>query len=267
MHWFYFLGLALLAAGSTGFARVLLRVRSKSALRKSPVLRELRSFPAAERVGNFLVLLGFGIALVVKKGGGVWAVGALVSGLVGLELRRVLRAQALRTQFERAGLQFLYGLRGLLASGLDLSTALNRLSQIQATPFSGAFGRSLGRFEGGRTLGGCLNHFQSQIPDKLMAVCFSSLHLAYSEGAALLPLLDKTLAILESQSQRKRRILDFERSALAQAAVALVMPWGLWAFMRVMNPDTGALNGGLVGVVIAAEGIGLCLVRRLSCFG
>ncbi len=267
MVWINFLGLTLLAVGSIGFVRLLLRRRSQTALRESSLLKELRAFPAPERLGNFLVLFGFGLALWGRKGGLVWAIAVLVFGLVALEGMRRFRAQALKARFENTGLHFLHGLRGLLASGLDLSSALNRLSQIQSTPFSGALSRSLGRFDGGRTFGGCLDHFQLLIPDKLMAACFKSLHLAYSEGAALLPLLDKTLLLLESQTQRKRRILDFERAALAQAAVALVMPWGLWAFMRVMNPEFGGLRAPLVCAVIVAEGVGLWLVRRLSCFG
>ena len=170
--------------------------------------------------------------------------------------------QKTQAQFETTGIAYFYALRGLVQSGLGLSAAMIHLSQVQKTPFAAAMSRSLERFEKGQGFQDCLDRFHARLPSKRVGLCLKALHLAYQQGLAAGPILDRIIPVLEAEQDAVQRLRTLRQSAAAQAAVAFCMPWLVFAVLAQCEP------GVLEGVFDAPSGWAfLAGILGLECVG
>ena len=194
---------------------------------------------------------------------------ALVPGLLGLVLLPLFwsiflgaLARRRREILERAGLAYFHALRGLVHSGLGLPSALFHLARSHPTLFARQMSESLEGFEEGKGLEICLQHFQKRVPLPALSACLGSLQLAYQRGAAVAPLLDRVVPLLERERERTARLRDLRRSALAQAGIAFAVPWILLATLYGFSPSALELKWGLCAGALGVEILGvLCLIK------
>lgn len=179
----------------------------------------------------------------------------------------LLRHQWRRDEVEMSGIAYLRGLQGLVHAGLGLSGALERLAQSHRTPFAKAMVRSLRQFETGASLVHCLDHVQDRVACRTLGPALRCLQLAYGQGLALAPLLDRLVPALEAEQATQTRAKQMRRAALVQAGVAFTVPWILVAVFAYAQPGQElVLEKSLVLGTLAVEGVGVAWVWRLSRF-
>lgn len=168
---------------------------------------------------------------------------------------------------EASGIVYFQALRGLVHAGLGLPAALFHLAQAQPSPFARTIARALDGFHEGEGLGECLRRFDRRVPLRLMGTSLTALQLAYRQGIPVAPLLDRMVPWLEREREADLRLRDGLRSALAQAGIALVVPWLVFGTLWLCQPGLAAgMDLGAVTVVGAVELGGVACLLRISRF-
>jgi len=223
--------------------------------------------PGAKAYRFFLalgVVLGLG---ALAAGARTGAVSALAVAPVGFQLLWQGCSRRWWGQFDASGILYFHALRALVHSGLGFSAALDRLARSQATPFARAMRDHLAEFETGSGFLRCLDQFPNSHALPALGVSLRSLALAYRQGLALGPLLDQIVPALERDREEGCRTSQSRRSVLAQAAVAFVVPWVVWAALQGWGAELGmrpSLSG--VGLALVWEGLGVWCLWKLSAF-
>lgn len=224
------------------------------------------------RKGLFVGTLAMGAVAAGFSRGMVFGVAGLVCLPLVLAVRGGIRAHRLRGAYEDSALVYFHGLRGLIHSGLGLPAALFQLASAQPTFFSQAMARSLAGFDRGQALGECLDRLGRRFPSPLVVSALKSLQMAYGQGLAVLPILDRVVPLLEKEQRRLQRSADLRRSTQVQAAFAFCLPWVLSFALGIFQPEVWQRRWEdpqtlrLIFAVLSTEALGLWCLRRVSVF-
>ncbi len=252
-----FLLIALLRLGQLWLAETRRRALRRRAFFRAPLSRA--AFRRCERAA---VGLGFCLGLAGLRGM-AFGLGGLVLLPLLAEVGVRLRGQRAREEMEASGIVYFQALRGLIHAGLGLPAALFHLAQVQPSPFARTIARALAGFHEGEGLGECLRRFDRRVPLRLMGTSLTALQLAYRQGIPVAPLLDRMVPWLEREREAELRLRDGRRAAMAQAGVALGVPWIVVGTLWLCQPGlaTGLSPWAMV-VAGAVEGMGVaCLVH------
>ncbi len=265
------LGLALILGGAGRFLLVWVSAASRCALK-------WKLYPAPRRHARLLrrlvySLCGASAALSVFRPFGSVVV---LFGLILLPLlvasMRYYNSRFLGAQLDDSALVYFHALRGLVHSGLGLPAALFQLSKSQPTLFSQAMAKTLAGFDQGKALNDCLKQLSDRNPSPLVKGALQGLQMAYAQGVAILPVLERVVPLLEQDQRRRRRMADLRRSTMVQAGFALSVPWILNGALYLVQPElvarqwaeSGAFT--LVIAVFAVQAMGLWSLFQVSRF-
>ena len=186
----------------------------------------------------------------------------LVSGLV-LETRRVRR-------FEEEAMAVLEALRGFLRSGaLSPPAALARIGKVGQGSGADRLRSRLATLDDGESFERALRRFARKLGASPVASTFRAIAEASQGGLPLLPLLDRALPELRTQALADEKLRGVRARAVAQAAVASLVPWGLAALVTATSPEPLPSDGWVAVARLAAvvlEASGIFLAWRLTCF-
>ena len=185
---------------------------------------------------------------------------------IGLLLVQRRRVRELRER-ELESIRFLLTLLGLLRAGIGLPSALLLLAQTS----DGGFGRLLrsafSSLNHGSLLGPCLEQLRSRAGMRGAGAILLMMESAYRRGLPVIPLLERTLPGLEAERVSAEKVRRARNSCLAQAGVAMVIPWILAGTLIFFSPEMFASLRESSGVMVGSlvwESLGVIQVWR-SC--
>ncbi len=149
----------------------------------------------------------------------------------------VLRKARHEWEVEQTALVYLHALQGLLKGGLSLPTALFQLVETDPSPFARSLRRYLTQFHRGEGLASCLDLFRKESGIQDSAALWGMLEVVYRRGLPLAPLLERRLPGLEADGDLRMKIRELRRSALGQALLVALLPWGLLGVLGVFQPE------------------------------
>ncbi len=172
---------------------------------------------------------------------------------------------------ERAAINFLHGLHGLIQGGLSLPAALISLSEGHNGEIGAAIQGRLKSFPKGESLVGILEESRHLLGLRRLDTCLSALGMAYEKGLPIGPILATSLPNLESEAEMFQRIREIRKSITIQAALACILPWALVAFINLFQPETAAYfitawTPVWIGLGVAWYGFGVFVLWIVSEF-
>jgi Flp pilus assembly protein TadB len=173
---------------------------------------------------------------------------------------------------DRSSLSYLHALRGLVAVGESLPSALFRLATSVPAPFAVTLQSFLGSFDGGRPLRECLQRFRERSELRVTGTCLAMLEMAYRQGLSVGPLLDRLLPVLESEHAHRERIRELRRATFAQLAIAAAIPLVLGCTLHLFQPETLTHFAGsplfrpVLFLVFIFESLGAWVIWKVSNF-
>lgn len=238
----------------------------RQALRGRGFFRAPLSGAAFRRCERATLAAGFCLGMYGPRGM-LFGLAGLFALPLALEARVRWRGRRHREAMEASGIVYFQALRGLTHAGLGLPAALFHLAQAQPSPFARTIARALAGFHGGEGLGECLRRFDRRVPLRLMGTSLTALQLAYRQGIPIAPLLDRMVPWLEREREAELRLRDGRRAALAQAGVALAVPWVVFGALWICQPAlAGQFSLGAVAGVLAVEAAGVLALVEVSRF-
>jgi Flp pilus assembly protein TadB len=233
-------------AGAYLFLAYFLPVKFRTLLLLKIRRSDFRSFEGkrigrARRLQITRVFLGvlFGACVISQ-----WVLGSFLAGfftififpfLAGLVLQLVNRNQI--RQMQDTAMLFFYALQSLVHMGIAVPSALFLLSAAGNGRFHKALHIQLIKFGEGVPLVNCLGRFRSKFELAHVGLLLVLIEIAYREGLALSPLLEKSLPQMEFEQQNLRKFDDLRRGALAQGFIAGAIPWLLGVSVYFFQPD------------------------------
>jgi len=153
--------------------------------------------------------------------------------------RSLVRYQEFRhtKALESSALAFFYVLQGMVQSGRSLPSALFDVVQYQSTLFCLKLRKHLGKYEEGRGMSRILIEFKNKTRLPSLGVYLASLEMAYRQGLAVGPLLEKIIPTLETEQHFQLKVEDLRRQMMFQAVLAFFIPWALVGALWFFNPE------------------------------
>lgn len=200
-----------------------------------------------------------------------WAcwVAVAIAGPAALVVGRVIEDQRVR-RFEAEAMAVLEALRGFLRSGaLSPPAALARIGNVGRGDGADRLRSRLATLDDGESFERALRRFARKLGASPVAATFAAIAEAAQSGLPLLPLLDRALPELRTQALADEKLRAVRGRAVAQAAVASLVPWGLAALVAASSPEPLLSDGPVLVarmLAVALEIAGIALAWRLTCF-
>ena len=206
-------------------------------------------------------------------------VGNPVYGLPAIPLFAILslplvsfQKEQRRFEAERAAINFLHGLHGLLQGGLALPAALKCLTERENSIFDSTLQTKLRSFSKGTPIREVLAATRRTLGLESVNVCLTALELAYEKGLSISPVLSDALPSLEAEAEMYKKTRNLRKTVAVQAAIACGIPWALLGVLYWFQPETVELffttpsTGLVVGVSLLWAGLGVGLLWQVSEF-